>query len=130
MIFPANQDATKESASVKHFIITDLLAIHMVRKTKQSTIITYHPTERWWATTAENLRTRTYLAGQSVYWNHIFRKSNDPTFVMLATLWYALYAWDEALETLWNHICEIVSTFLIKLPNRSPDLQSSGTESN
>jgi hypothetical protein len=49
-----------------------------------------------------------YLAGQSVYWNKIFRESNDPTFVFLTMLWYALYAWDQAFELLWEHICLLV----------------------
>ena len=47
--------------------------------------------------------------GQSVYWQSIFQKSPDPTFVLLTFIWHALYAWDEALEALYNHICTIVS---------------------
>ncbi|KIJ45140.1 hypothetical protein M422DRAFT_46945 [Sphaerobolus stellatus SS14] len=98
---------TLANSDIGHAIITDLLAIHMERSIEGSTVITYHPCEEWLTTTASKLHTRVYLAGQSVYWNHIFTKSEDPTFVMLATLWYALYAWDEALEILFNHISEL-----------------------
>lgn len=40
----------------------------------------------------------------------IVRKTKDPTFVFLAVLWSALYAWDEALEVLYAHFCWLVST--------------------
>ncbi|KAF8584986.1 hypothetical protein K439DRAFT_1616330 [Ramaria rubella] len=90
-----------------HVLILDLLALHMVRQPENSTIISYHPTSEWKTTSAANLHSRVYLAGQSIYWQNIFKKSNDPTFVLLATLWYALYAWDEAFETLWEHICQL-----------------------
>jgi len=83
----------------------------MVRSVEGSTLITYHPEETWCTTTAENLRTRTFLAGQSVYWNIMFRETGDPTLVLLATLWYALYAWDEAFDTLWEHICQLVGEY-------------------
>jgi len=46
--------------------------------------------------------------GQSVYWQSIFQKTPDPTFVLLAFIWHAMYAWDEALESLYAHICTLV----------------------
>ena len=49
------------------------------------------------------------LLGQSVYWQSIFQKSADPTLVLLTFIWHTVYAWDEALETLYSHICTIVS---------------------
>lgn len=48
------------------------------------------------------------LVGGSVYWQKIFDKSQDPTFVFLAILWYALYAWDESFELLYSHVSELV----------------------
>ena len=39
----------------------------------------------------------------------IFQNSTDPTFVLLATFWHALYAWDEALQFLYTHFCWLVS---------------------
>ena len=48
------------------------------------------------------------IPGQSVYWQHMFQKSPDPTFVFLTFIWHALYAWDEALENLYEHICYLV----------------------
>ncbi|KAF8523162.1 hypothetical protein BU17DRAFT_43987 [Hysterangium stoloniferum] len=90
----------------KDILITDFLAIHMLRA-QNSTMITYHPPSEWCATTAGKLHTRISLVGQSVYWQNIFEKSPDPTFVLLSTLWYALYAWDEAFETLWKYISKL-----------------------
>jgi len=70
-------------------------------------IISYHPTKDIPITTARYLHERIRFAGQSVYWQSIFQQSRDPTFVLLTFIWHALYAWDEALEALYNHICAI-----------------------
>jgi hypothetical protein len=97
-------------------LILDLLALHMVRtssKSESSTIISYHPGPEWKTTSAETLYSRVYLVGRSIYWQKIFQNSDDPTFVLLGTLWYALYAWDEALETLWEHIGELVRCVIL-----------------
>jgi len=48
------------------------------------------------------------LVGTSVYWQKIFSKCTDPTLLFLAILWYALYAWDESFESLYNHISWLV----------------------
>ncbi|EDR10250.1 uncharacterized protein LACBIDRAFT_325159 [Laccaria bicolor S238N-H82] len=48
-------------------------------------------------------------SGQSVYWQNIFRKYEDPTFVLLVFIWHAIYAWDESLENLYSHICDLES---------------------
>lgn len=86
-----------------HDLLIDLLAIHMIRSKDSATIISYHPVlhDR---TTAERLHQVMERAGGSVYWNKIFKASEDPTFFFLAILWYALYAWDEAFEVLYNRI--------------------------
>ncbi|TDL18741.1 hypothetical protein BD410DRAFT_792924 [Rickenella mellea] len=89
-------------------LLLDLLAIHMVRTTHSSTIISYHP-PHCETTSAKRLHARACYAGESVYWQKIFRKCKDPTFVLLAILWYALYAWDEALEVLYAHIGQLES---------------------
>ena len=54
----------------KKVLLLDLLAIHMVRKANDSTIISYHPTTEG-STTAEELFTRLKLVGRSVYWFEI-----------------------------------------------------------
>ena len=51
--------------------------------------------------------------GQSVYWQSMFQKSQDPTLVLLTFIWHTLYAWDEALEHLYAHICSLVSRVLV-----------------
>ncbi|KAF7368936.1 hypothetical protein MVEN_00219800 [Mycena venus] len=94
-------------SSSNHILLPDILAIHMVRSPGLSTIISYHPPHTHRTTAAHTLRTRLLAAGQSVYWNKIFNStiSSDPTFVLLALLWYPLYAFDESLDALYLHIC-------------------------
>ena len=82
--------------------------MHMIRSTNSSTIISYQPESHRQGTTAKNVHDRVFLAGQSVYWNKLLRASNDPTFVLLIMFWYACYAWDQAFEMLWEHICRLV----------------------
>ncbi|KAG2357380.1 hypothetical protein BDR07DRAFT_1463573 [Suillus spraguei] len=93
-------------------LFIDLLAIHMVRGVKTSTVISYHPESTWCRTSAKRLHTLMQLVGGSVHWQKIFDKSKDPTFLFLAILWYALYAWDESLELLYNHSSDLESRVL------------------
>ncbi|KAG1883344.1 hypothetical protein F4604DRAFT_285195 [Suillus subluteus] len=93
-------------------LFIDLLAIHMVRDVKTSTIISYHPESTWCRTSAKRLHSLMQLVGGSVYWQKIFAKSKDPTFFFLAILWYPLYAWDESFELLYTHVSELESTVL------------------
>lgn len=78
----------------------DLLAIHMIRDPKTSTIISYHPE----SPSAQRFHSLMLLVGKSVYLQKIFSESRDPTFLFLAILWYALYEWDESFESLQNHM--------------------------
>jgi len=32
----------------------------------------------------------------------------DPTFLLLVFIWHAVYAWDEALQHLYDHILRLV----------------------
>ncbi|KAF8181582.1 hypothetical protein BJ912DRAFT_979394 [Pholiota molesta] len=95
-------------------LLADQLAVHMVRARTGSTIISLHPNKAQRATSAQTLHDRVHTAGRSVYWGSIFTDTRDPTFVLLSVLWYALYAWDEAQEHLYAHICflesEVMST--------------------
>ncbi|KAG1736655.1 uncharacterized protein EDB91DRAFT_1142006 [Suillus paluster] len=93
-------------------LVIDLLAIHMVRGVNTNTIISYHPDSAWRRTSAKQLHSLMQLVGGSVYWQKIFSKSEDPTFVFLAILWYALYAWDESFELLDNHVSDLESQVL------------------
>jgi Mg2+ and Co2+ transporter CorA len=90
----------------EHVLLIDLLAVHMIREKNSSTIITYHPPlhDR---TTAGRLCQVMERAGGSLYWNKIFMASEDPTFFFLVILWYALYAWDETFEVLYNRIKDL-----------------------
>jgi len=93
-------------------LLPDLLALHIVRSPATSTIISYHSGHDNRTTPASSLHSRLNAAGRSVYWNHIFSKHKDPTFIFLSLLWYALYAWDESFEDLYRHVCFIVRILL------------------
>ncbi|KAE9410090.1 hypothetical protein BT96DRAFT_847881 [Gymnopus androsaceus JB14] len=97
----------------KTMLILDLLSVHLVRSNDRmgSTIISYHHNGPY-ATSAPYFRERIQFAGQSVYWQSIFQKSSDPTFVLLVFVWHALYAWDEALEKLFSHVCWMESQIM------------------
>ncbi|KAF6751701.1 hypothetical protein DFP72DRAFT_473080 [Ephemerocybe angulata] len=49
------------------------------------------------------------VSSQSVYWQKIFQRSADPTFVLLIYIWHAMYSWDQAMENLYSHICYLES---------------------
>ncbi|KAG2130876.1 cora-like Mg2+ transporter protein-domain-containing protein [Suillus clintonianus] len=93
-------------SSAEKYLLQDLLALHMIRTSDSSgsTIISYHPSAQWKRTTGERLKNLVHKVGESVYWQKIFEQSKDPTFVFLAILWYALYAWDESLDHLYTHM--------------------------
>ncbi|KAG1746760.1 uncharacterized protein EDB91DRAFT_1236156 [Suillus paluster] len=93
----------------KNVLLIDLLAVHMIRETDSSTIITYHPLLPG-RTTAKHLHRVMHRTGDSVYWKKIFDTSRDPTFFFLAILWYTLYAWDEAFEVLHGDIGDLEAT--------------------
>ncbi|KAF9011850.1 hypothetical protein BDQ17DRAFT_1405449 [Cyathus striatus] len=98
------------AGDVKRQLILDLLSVHLLRRKEGSVIISYHPSYDTLETTkADYLQKRIRFAGQSVYWQSIFQNSPDPTFVLLTFVWNALYAWDEALENLYTHICRLES---------------------
>ncbi|KAG1861110.1 hypothetical protein DFJ58DRAFT_873299 [Suillus subalutaceus] len=106
----------------EYVLLIDLLAIHMIRGKNSSTIITYHPALRD-RTTAERLHQVMERAGGSVYWNKIFVASEDPTFFFLAILWYALYAWDEAFEVLYNRIKDLVCMRSVRVVGKAHHAQ-------
>jgi hypothetical protein len=54
--------------------------------------------------------------GSSVYWSRIFKEETDPTFLVFGLLWYAICAWDDAMEKLYAHLCFLVSrTFVYRV---------------
>ncbi|KAK1231178.1 hypothetical protein PQX77_005704 [Marasmius sp. AFHP31] len=90
------------------YLVSDLLAVHLIRDEHSSTVISYHHTDPD-TTSARYLHERIRYAGQSVYWQTIFQQSPDPTFILLLFIWHAMYSWDEALETLYLHIIDLES---------------------
>ncbi|KAH7915502.1 hypothetical protein BJ138DRAFT_997584, partial [Hygrophoropsis aurantiaca] len=112
MWHPIDTHAPLPLRSTGYELLTDLLAIHMVRTAppNSSTILSYHhPHNASESTSAQLLYSLVLRARKSVYWGKIFDASKDPTFVLVAILWYALYAWDEALEKMYEHIGSLES---------------------
>lgn len=95
--------------SVKKSLVLDLLSFHLVRNIKGSTLISFHPSTGPMPTKAHHLQIRARFAGQSVYWQSMFQRSPDPTLVLVCFIWHAIYAWDEALESLYQHILSLES---------------------
>uniref|UniRef100_A0A8H8CID2 Uncharacterized protein n=1 Tax=Psilocybe cubensis TaxID=181762 RepID=A0A8H8CID2_PSICU len=95
--------------SNNRLLVLDLLAVHLIRNINGSTILSFHPTLNLPTTSAAFLHERIRYAGQNVYWQSIFQRSADSTFVLLAFVWHAMYGWDEALENLYDHICTLES---------------------
>ncbi|KAK0230350.1 cora-like Mg2+ transporter protein-domain-containing protein [Armillaria fumosa] len=92
-------------------LVIDLLAVHLIRNVEGNILISYHDSDCE-ATSAFYLHERMHSAGQSVYWQNIFQRSPDPTFVLLIFIWYAICAWDEAFEALYVHIRSLESDAL------------------
>ncbi|KAH7905719.1 hypothetical protein BJ138DRAFT_1164230, partial [Hygrophoropsis aurantiaca] len=103
-------------SSTGKMLVNDLLAVHMVRRRDSSTIISYHPDANFGGTSARQLHSIVHRAGRSIYWGKIFSASKDPTFLLLAILWYALYAWDEAFEIMYKQLTWLEEKVL-KSPN-------------
>ncbi|KAI9568117.1 hypothetical protein HD554DRAFT_2022923, partial [Boletus coccyginus] len=107
-------------------VLQDLLSLHMVRNSTTSTIISYHPSMQ--GTSAKHLQCLASRTGDSIYWSNIFKRSRDPTFLFLAILWYALYAWDEAFEILFRYIntleYRVLQSNNIKLTRELHELQA------
>lgn len=93
-------------------LFQDLLSIHMYRTSTTSTIISCHPNSEFKRNTAKRLQSLVQRAGDSVYWSKLFARSQDPTFIFLVILWYALYAWEEAFEVLHRHINALVGYYI------------------
>ncbi|KIL65409.1 hypothetical protein M378DRAFT_10795 [Amanita muscaria Koide BX008] len=85
-------------------LVLDLLSVYLVRNVAGNTIISFHANVRLPTTKASYLHERIRFAGQSVYWQRILKQTDDPTFLMLIFLWHAMYAWEEALHHLYEHI--------------------------
>ncbi|KZV83555.1 hypothetical protein EXIGLDRAFT_842848 [Exidia glandulosa HHB12029] len=96
-------------------LLVDLLALHMVRAGDESTLIVTLPQAKYWLTTsAAEMQERVLLAGKGVYWSGILQQTKDPTFMIVIMLWHALYAWDEAMAVLYEHICYLERRVMIK----------------
>ncbi|KAF8880546.1 hypothetical protein BD779DRAFT_1548833 [Infundibulicybe gibba] len=95
-------------------LVLDLLSVHLIRNIKGNTIISYHAKQKFGPDKTTYLRDRIQFAGRSVYWQSIFKESSDPTFILLCYVWHALYAWDEALEHLYSHICQLEANVVEK----------------
>ncbi|EJD41830.1 hypothetical protein AURDEDRAFT_89906 [Auricularia subglabra TFB-10046 SS5] len=106
LVSPDGQDQT---------LLLDVLAVHLIRAVDESTLIVIHPESAYWLTTsAAEMQERVLLAAKGVYWANLLQESKDPTFMLLILLWHALYAWDEAMEVLYEHICYLERRAMIQ----------------
>ncbi|KAH8829102.1 hypothetical protein DL96DRAFT_1596644 [Flagelloscypha sp. PMI_526] len=87
-------------------LVLDVLCVHLIRDVNGSTLIFFNP-QKDGITSGQYMEQRIRFAGRSVYWQNIFRKSPEPSFVLLTFLWHCLYAWDESLEALYRYICDL-----------------------
>lgn len=102
-----------------------MLAVLMIRVPEQMTIITAHPGPV--PHSARTLQDRIWMAGKGIYWGNLMRKSSDPVFLLLVIMWSALYAWDEAMEVLYEHITKLearVIKFTLSDIDLSPQLHA------
>ncbi|KZV83553.1 hypothetical protein EXIGLDRAFT_728203 [Exidia glandulosa HHB12029] len=103
--------APAETSSSPQTLIFDVLAVHLVRDPALPTLLSYHPKSKYWLTTsAEHMYKRVEMAGDGIYWGRIWRNSRDPTFMLLIIMWHALYAWDEAMDSLFDAIVTAETT--------------------
>lgn len=98
----------------------DLLAIHMVRTTSTSTIVSYHPRSELHTMSAKRLQSVLQHTRDSERWSKILSMSEDPTFVFIAILGYVLYTWDEVFEVLYDSVNELVSNTVLLTHPKSP----------
>ncbi|KAF8996025.1 hypothetical protein BDQ17DRAFT_1364969 [Cyathus striatus] len=85
-------------------LVPDLFSLHMVRAPTNepggSTLISYHHNNYQY-----NFANRLFTTGRSVYWR--------PNVCVLSLLWYPIYAWDEALEHLYSHLCTLEAKVMV-----------------
>jgi hypothetical protein len=61
------------------------------------------------ASTAMDAHGWFHRASRDPYWIDVFRDVTDPSFALLPLFWYIVYAWGEALETLYLRINTLVN---------------------
>ncbi|KZV92283.1 hypothetical protein EXIGLDRAFT_718560 [Exidia glandulosa HHB12029] len=109
----------------RHTLKQDMLAVLLVRVVGQQTLITIHPDSA--QDSARKLQKRIFMAGKGIYWGNLMRSVADPIFVLLIVMWSALYAWDEAMLVLYNHITYLetrVIKFTLEDMNLAPQLHA------
>jgi len=91
-------------------ITLDLLGVYMMRDYDGGTIICYHPPpKQGFTSSATHNHSWIQRIGQDNHWKNIFRLYDEPTFALLPILWYVVYAWADALKTLYIHLNTLVS---------------------
>ncbi|KAH7106495.1 hypothetical protein BKA62DRAFT_687314 [Auriculariales sp. MPI-PUGE-AT-0066] len=86
-------------------LLLDQVSLHLIRHPDGATLISLHPDSDFWLTTsAQDMFRRVQMAGRGVYWGRLWKNTEDSTFMLLIMLWHALYAWDEAMDALFDSI--------------------------
>ncbi|KAK2459578.1 hypothetical protein APHAL10511_008388 [Amanita phalloides] len=115
-------------ASNQRVLVLDLLSVHLIRNIAGNIIISYHANAKLPTTKADYLHERILFAGQSVYWQKMLENADDPVLLLLIFIWHAMYAWDEALQHLYEHVCtletEVIKTSSMKLTEELHTIRS------
>jgi len=88
-----------------------MLAVLVVRAEGNHTLITVHPGPV--PHSARTLAHRLMAAGQGVYWGNLISRAHDPVFMLLIVMWSAIYAWDEAMTSLYTHVTHLEASALV-----------------
>ncbi|KAF8344921.1 hypothetical protein F5887DRAFT_1282922 [Amanita rubescens] len=110
---PLRLKSSKSRSIRNKALVSNLLSVHLVRNVAGNTLVSFHANMGLTTTRASYLHERVRFAGQSVYWQKMLEKTDDPTFLLLIFIWHAMYAWDEALQHLYEHIC-VLETDVIR----------------
>lgn len=96
------------------------MGIYMIRSNDKNTVLCYSPLPgSEFTSTAMDAHAWFLRTGRDTYWEDIFKQSKDSTFTLLPILWYLLYAWAEALESLYLYLNKLVSVVFLIVRFRS-----------
>ncbi|TFK23317.1 hypothetical protein FA15DRAFT_468962 [Coprinopsis marcescibilis] len=97
--------------SNNHLLLPDLVSVHLDQSHGTNTVISYHPSVKFPTTTAKEMNARFNLAGEMCnnYWKRNLHLSSDasPVVPLLLFFWYAVYSWDEAAQSLDEHLLNL-----------------------
>jgi len=91
----------------------DLLSFYMniTPDAKNNTIVCFHPAHNWRRVYEDNIQQRIEECCEGGPYRETLEKQSHPVFVLLLFFWHLIYAWDQALDSLYPHINKLVSIY-------------------